>query len=53
MDLDLEDRALKQFDLLVEAGDILWEENDVRVVDAEPFNASSVPLKTLTTLNLC
>ncbi len=53
MDLDLEDRALKQFDHLVETGNILWEDNDVRVVEAEPFNASKVSLKMLKRQNLC
>jgi hypothetical protein len=40
--MDLETRALKQFDNLVKTGELFWKENDVRVVPAEPFNASNV-----------
>ena len=50
--MDLEDRALKQFDRLIETGGILWEENDVRIVDAEPFNASKVSLKANATASV-
>lgn len=38
--MDLEARALKQFDNLVKNGELFWQENEVRVVEAEPFNAS-------------
>ena len=40
--MDLEDRALRQFDKLVESGELFWAENEVRVVEAEPFNVRSV-----------
>ena len=46
--MDLEDRALKQFDKLVESGELLWAENEVRVVEAEPFNVRSLPLPSIT-----
>lgn len=40
--MDLEDQALKQFDKLVAAGELQWQENEVRVVEAEPFNARNI-----------
>ena len=48
--MDLEDRALRQFDKLVESGELLWAENEVRVVEAEPFNARNVLLSSTTKL---
>lgn len=40
--MDLETKSLERFDRLVESGDIMWEENDVRIVKAEPFDARNV-----------
>lgn len=43
--MDLEARALEQFDSLVKNGELFWKENEVRIVHAEPFNASNVSFK--------
>ena len=40
--MDLETRALEQFDKLVERGEISYRENEVIIVQAEPFNARTV-----------
>lgn len=36
----LEERALRQFDALVERGNLLWRTTTPQLIKAEPFNVS-------------
>lgn len=37
---DLESQALQQFDRLLAKGELLWNENQPRHIDSEPFDVS-------------
>lgn len=44
---DLESQALQQFDRLLANGELLWNENQPRHIDSEPFDVSGLSISSL------